>query len=75
MVELLLLMFEFEVLVYYWALQENMENMEQMGCGLRMRKSSMSVSEFKYAVYSGKTWNECVELDDELFLIEEGEGL
>ena len=35
----------------------------------------MSVSEFKYAVYPDKTWNECVELDDELFLIDEGEGL
>ena len=38
-------------------------------------ESSMSVSEFKYAVYSGKVWNECVELDDELFLIDEGDGL
>ena len=38
-------------------------------------ESSMSVSEFKCAVYSGYTWNECVELDDELFLIDEGEGL
>ena len=36
---------------------------------------SMSVSEFEYAVYSGKIWNECVELDDELLLIDEGEGL
>ena len=34
----------------------------------------MSVSEFKYAVYSGKVWNECVELDDEFF-IDEGDGL
>ena len=38
-------------------------------------ESSISVSEFKYAVYSDKIWNECVELDDELFLIDEGEGL
>ena len=36
---------------------------------------SMSVSEFRYAVYSGRVWNECVELDDELFLVAEGEGL
>ena len=38
-------------------------------------EASMSVCEFKYAVYSGKIWNECVELDDELFLIDEGERL
>ena len=38
-------------------------------------ESSMSVSEFKYAVYSGKVLNECVKLDDELFLIDESEGL
>ena len=38
MVGLLLLMFEFEVLVYYWAsLLLYQENMEQMGYGLRMR--------------------------------------
>ena len=36
---------------------------------------SMSVSEFRYAVCSGKVWNECVELDDELFLVDEDEGL
>ena len=35
----------------------------------------MSVSEFRYAVNSGSVWNECVELDDELFLTDEGEGL
>ena len=35
----------------------------------------MSVSEFKYAVYSGSVWNEWVELDDELFLFDEGECL
>ena len=38
-------------------------------------ESSMSVSEFNYAVYSGNVWNECVELNGELFLIDEGEGL
>ena len=35
----------------------------------------MSVSEFRYAVFSGRVWNGCVELDDELFLVDEGEGL
>ena len=35
----------------------------------------MSVSEFRYAVYSDKVCSECVELDDELFLVVEGEGL
>ena len=35
----------------------------------------MSVFEFKYAVYSGSVWKEWVELDDELFLTDEGEGL
>ena len=35
----------------------------------------MSVSEFRFAVYSGRVWNECVELDDELFLVDEGECL
>ena len=35
----------------------------------------MSVSEFRYAVYSGSVSNEWVELDDELFLTDEGEGL
>ena len=35
----------------------------------------MSVSEFRYAVYSGSVWNEWVELDDDLFLTDEGEGL
>ena len=35
----------------------------------------MSVSEFRYAVYSGNVWNGCVELDDEVFLTDEGEGL
>ena len=38
-------------------------------------ESKMSVSEFRYAVCSGKVWSECVELDDELFFIDEGEGL
>ena len=45
------------------------------GLWLEDEESSMSVSEFKYAVYSGKVWNEFVELDDESFLIREGEGL
>ena len=35
----------------------------------------MSVSEFRYAEYSGKVWNEWVELDDELFLFDAGECL
>ena len=35
----------------------------------------MSVSEFRYAVFSGSVWNELVELDDELFLAGKGEGL
>ena len=35
----------------------------------------MSVSEFRFAVYSGSVWNELVELVDELFLTNEGEGL
>ena len=35
----------------------------------------MSVYEFRYAVYSGNVWNEWVELDDELFLFDEGECL
>ena len=38
-------------------------------------ESSMSVSEFRYAVYSGSVWNERVELDDELFLFDESEYL
>ena len=38
-------------------------------------ESSMSVSEFRYAVFSGSVWNECVELDDELFLADEGKSL
>ena len=35
----------------------------------------MSVSEFRFAVYSGNVWNEWVELDDELFLFDEDECL
>ena len=35
----------------------------------------MSVSELKYALYSGSVWSEWVELDDELFLVDEGESL
>ena len=45
--------------------------------GLRFEdeESIMSVSEFRYAVYSGKVWNEWVELDIELFLFDEGKCL
>ena len=70
-------MFEFELLVYYWVLQLLYQENEYGADGLWFEdeESSMSVSEFKYAVYSGKIWNKCVELDDELFLIDEGEGL
>ena len=35
----------------------------------------MSVSEFRFAVYSGSVWNDFVELDNELFLADKGEGL
>ena len=35
----------------------------------------MSVSEFRYAVYSGSVWNEWFELDDDSFLFDEGERL
>ena len=35
----------------------------------------MSVSELRYAVYSGNVSNERIELDDELFLFDEGECL
>ena len=35
----------------------------------------MSVSEFKYVLYSGNVWNEWIELADELFLVEEDEGV
>ena len=45
------------------------------GLGFEGEKSRMSVSEFRYAVYSGSVWNEWVELDDDLFLTYEGEGL
>ena len=36
-------------------------------------ESSMSVSEFKYAVYSGNIWSECVELEDEIFVVDDDE--
>ena len=66
-------MFEVEVLVCYWVLlllyQENVE------LWFEDEESSMSVSELRYAVYSGKVWKECVELDDGIFLVDEGEGL
>ena len=32
--------------------------------GFEGEEFSMSVSEFRYAVYSGTVWNEWVELDD-----------
>ena len=35
------------------------------GLGFEDEESSMSVSEFKYAVYSGNVWREYVELDEE----------
>ena len=43
------------------------------GLGFEDEESSMSVSEFKYAVYSGNLWCECVELEDELFVVDDGE--
>ena len=41
--------------------------------GFEDEESSMSVSEFKYAVDSGSLWSECVELQDELFVVDDGE--
>ena len=35
------------------------------GLGFEGEESSMSLSEFRWAVYSGSVWNEWVELDDE----------
>ena len=43
------------------------------GPGFEDEESSMSVSELKYAVYSGNVWSECVELEDELFVVDDGE--
>ena len=43
-----------------------------MGYGLGMRNP---VCLYLNAVYSGSVWNECVELDDELFLADEDESL
>ena len=43
------------------------------GLGSEDEESSMSVSEFKYAVYSGNRWSERVELEDELFVVDDGE--
>ena len=40
--------------------------------GFEDEESSISVSEFKYAVYSGNLWSECVELE-ELFVVDDGE--
>ena len=34
------------------------------GLGFEDEESSMSVSELKYALYSGNVWSECVELDE-----------
>ena len=33
----------------------------------------MSVSEYKYAVFSCNVWSEWVELDDEMFVFDQGE--
>ena len=35
------------------------------GLGFEDEESSMSVSELKYAVYSGNVWSEYVEVDEE----------
>ena len=43
------------------------------GLGFEDEESSMSVSECKYSVYSGSLWSECVELEDELFVVDDGE--
>ena len=43
------------------------------GLGFEDEESSMSLSEFKYAVYSGNLWKERVELEDELFVVDDGE--
>ena len=41
------------------------------GLGFEDEESSMSVSAFKCAVYSGNLWSECVELEEELFVVGE----
>ena len=43
------------------------------GLGFEDEESSMSVSEFNNAVDSGNLWSECVELEDELFVVDDGE--
>ena len=43
------------------------------GLGFEDEESSMSVSEFKYAVYLGNVWSDCVEIEDELFIVDDGE--
>ena len=43
------------------------------GLGFEDEESSVPVSEFKYDVYSGNVWSECVELEDELFVVDDGE--
>ena len=45
------------------------------GLWLEDEEASVSVSEFKFALYSGFVWSEWVELDDEFFLVDEGESL
>ena len=41
------------------------------GLGFEDKEASKSVSEFKYAVYSGNLWSECVELEEELLMASE----
>ena len=43
------------------------------GLGFEDEESSMSVSESKYAVNSGNLWSECVELEEKLFVVDDGE--
>ena len=42
------------------------------GLGFEDEESSMSVSRFKYDVYSGNVWSKWVEPDNELFVFDEG---
>ena len=43
------------------------------GLGFEDEESSMSVSEFKYAVYSVNLWSDCFELEEELFVVDDAE--
>ena len=43
------------------------------GLGLRMRNPVCLYLSLKYAVYSGNLWSECVELEGELFVVDDGE--